>query len=1362
MKNYQPNTLNRHTRLRGGRITVAMLCLMALVATVHKSYAQCFTWNQLVNTNNVAFTSPYGDISAKDVNNCIYANGNTIINLTRYSGVQMLASNFPLPTLGYQNAGPVQSSIADDGNTFIRTNTTAVNNIYKSGVGGSTPVPISTIKTYVTARSTSEAYAININNGLSYQYTSGNGNFNGWAGSVNAYTQIEVATDGTLFALKANGNVDKWNGGSWVTHMTAAYTSIEAANGGVIYVTNSSGHVLRYHPNTGLVTLSTTPSIAKVSVANDGTLYAVGTTTGNIYRWDAAVSPTITQAVNPCGGATLTAAAPTGATPLQFAWSTGASTASTTVANTGTYTITITDANSCSGTATVNVTAVGTATTLSNSTLIASYPMSGNGNNAVSNNWNATVGSATTLTTDRNSATDKAYAFNGTANAYLDMGDITAMNGDTGLTVSAWFMVSNTQASNEFMGKANASNGFGVSSNFGTFYIFQNATPTPGMTYTQLGIVNNQWFHMAYRYIKTGAASGEARVYINGTYVAGVTTSSATAPTIAGTTFRIGESPIIGGSNLNGKADDIQIFKKALSVSEIFSLANNAPLFAQHPTDTVSICANNSFTLTAAADDAAATYQWQKNGTNIAGETAPTFTKNNATTGDAGQYTCVITTGCMTTSSRIANVLVNTGNVSITTQPQATTKCLGQQATFTVAATGGTGYQWKKNGVDINGQTAATLTISNIALTDTGTYTCEVSGGNCGAISTNGAYLTVSTGPSVSINPASITICAGSVATLTASGGTGYNWSNNGGTNATATFSPSGNTTYTVTATDAVGCTATAAKQVNVTPLPQAFVSFTSSPFICPGTSITANATGGGTYAWSNGSTGSSITVSPTVTTTYTVTVTDNNCSATSSNVVTVKTATAITTQPQAQSTCTGGSLTLTVAANGANLTYQWKKNGNNVGTGAASYTISNATSNDAGTYTVDVTGDCGTVISNDAVVTIVGSLQITQQPQSETVCAGSNTTLSIVANGASTTYTWKKDGVAIPNANASTLTLNNVSANNAGVYTVEVTSNCGNATSTAATLTVALPSTATIAESVCYGSSFAFNGQTLTQSGTYRDTLVNTLGCDSFVVLNLAVKNQATGTLNRSICTGQTFSFNGTELTQTGTYYDTLQTAQGCDSLLTLNLSVNSFVTASADAAVCQGDSYSFNGQQLTQAGQYMDTLTSVGGCDSIVTLTLTVNALPQPVITQTGNTLTTGAYSTYQWLVDDNAIIGANAQSHTATQNGSYTVLVTDADGCSNTSTAITVTTVGIPTLPAAIQVRVYPNPFAGSLQISSNSNEVFEYSLYDITGRLIDADTFTQSTTVNLTKVVQGSYIMLLKDRNGNTNKYQLSKQ
>ena len=147
------------------------------------------------------------------------------------------------------------------------------------------------------------------------------------------------------------------------------------------------------------------------------------------------------------------------------------------------------------------------------------------------------------------------------------------------------------------------------------------------------------------------------------------------------------------------------------------------------------------------------------------------------------------------------------------------------------------------------------------------------------------------------------------------------------------------------------------------------------------------------------------------------------------------------------------------------------------------------------------------------------------------------------------------------------------------------------------------------IYDTICEGTTYDFHGRDLTQAGTYSDTLQTINGCDSVIVLTLSVNHVATTPLSATICSNETYDFHGRDLTQAGTYSDTLQTVNGCDSVIVLTLSVNHVASTPLSATICSNEAYDFHGRDLTQAGTYSDTLQTINGCDSVIVLTLSVN---------------------------------------------------------------------------------------------------------------------------------------------------------
>ncbi|MBK8351370.1 MAG: T9SS type A sorting domain-containing protein [Saprospirales bacterium] len=215
---------------------------------------------------------------------------------------------------------------------------------------------------------------------------------------------------------------------------------------------------------------------------------------------------------------------------------------------------------------------------------------------------------------------------------------------------------------------------------------------------------------------------------------------------------------------------------------------------------------------------------------------------------------------------------------------------------------------------------------------------------------------------------------------------------------------------------------------------------------------------------------------------------------------------------------------------------------------------------------------------------------------------------------------------------------------------------------------------TTTLNQAICQGASIVFNGNTITGAGTFRDTLQTSFGCDSFIVFNVSVRQSPTTTLNQAICQGASIVFNGNTITGAGTFRDTLQTSFGCDSFIVLNVSVRQSPTTTLNQAICQGASIVFNGNTITGAGTFRDTLQTSLGCDSFIVLTVAVTSLPNITVNspsicsgQTA-TLTANNGTSYTWT---GGLTGNPATTQTLNSNASFTVTGT-VGNCSNTAVA------------------------------------------------------------------------------------------
>lgn len=166
---------------------------------------------------------------------------------------------------------------------------------------------------------------------------------------------------------------------------------------------------------------------------------------------------------------------------------------------------------------------------------------------------------------------------------------------------------------------------------------------------------------------------------------------------------------------------------------------NALPVITQQPSSqTINEGGNISLEVTATG---ATGYQWKKDGSDIPSATEATYSKSGALPADAGSYTCVVTGAGGAVESNAAVVTVNALPV-ITQQPTNQEITEGETLTLNVVATGATGYQWKKGEEDILDATTATYTKEGATATDSGSYTCVVTGAG-GSVTSNAATVTV-------------------------------------------------------------------------------------------------------------------------------------------------------------------------------------------------------------------------------------------------------------------------------------------------------------------------------------------------------------------------------------------------------------------------------------------------------------------------------------------------------------------------------------------------------------------------------------------------------------------------------------------
>jgi gliding motility-associated-like protein len=189
--------------------------------------------------------------------------------------------------------------------------------------------------------------------------------------------------------------------------------------------------------------------------------------------------------------------------------------------------------------------------------------------------------------------------------------------------------------------------------------------------------------------------------------------------------------------------------------------------------------------------------------------------------------------------------------------------------------------------------------------------------------------------------------------------------------------------------------------------------------------------------------------------------------------------------------------------------------------------------------------------------------------------------------------------------------------------------------------------------DTICAGETFVLGSQNLTTSGVYSDILQNQFGCDSIVTLNLTVLPTFTTNLTENVCDSFAWQVNGNVYTQTGVYRDTLTASTGCDSILILDLIVRQSTSSSVSPISC-GTYTAPDGQTYSQTGTYTAVITNSANCDETITINLTVDD---------GVTIneTVTSCNTYLWSVNN----------QTYTQSGVYSETFQNINNCDSVRT-------------------------------------------------------------------------------------------
>ncbi len=751
----------------------------------------------------------------------------------------------------------------------------------------------------------------------------------------------------------------------------------------------------------------------------------------------------------------------------------------------------------------------------------------------------------------------------------------------------------------------------------------------------------------------------------------------------------------------------------------------------------------------------------------------------------AGTYTCTITDANSCTRSQTV-LLTQPAGMSSSVTAQTNILCNGgSNGAASISVSGGAPgytYLWAPSGgtaASITGRTA-------------GTYTCTITDAN-GCSRTQTVSLTQPTVIASSVTAQTNISCNSGnngAATVSVSGGTpGYTylWAPSGGTAASISGRTAG--TYTCTITDANSCTRT---QTVLLTQPTALASSVSSQtnISCNGGSTGAatisvsGGTAGYTYSWSP-SGGTAATAAGLIAGTYTCTITDaNSCTQTQTVALTQPAALASSVASQTNLSCNSGNngaATVSVSGGTPGYTYSWSPSGGTAATAAGLI---------AGTYTCTITDANSCTQTQTVTLTQPAGMSSSVTAQTNVLCNGGNNgaaSISVSGGVPGYTYSWLPSGGTA--ATAAGLI--------AGTYTCTIT----DANSCIQTQTVSLTQPAALVSSVasqtnvlCNGGSngvaavnvtggtpgYTYNwapsgGTAATESGlsatSYTCTITDANGCTQTQTVTItepsaitvSVVSQSdvtcfgnadgTATISESGGVGP-YTYNwapagGTAATASGltagTFTCTVTDANLCSSTQTVSITEPAAITSSQTLTLCAGQTLTVGTNTYTVSGVYTDVLSSLTGCDSTVTTNLTIEAPIDVTITQTPTSITANqSGATYQWIdcTNGNAPVnGEVSQTFTPVINGNYAVIIT-VGSCSATSLCSSFVT-GIANNQTNLFL-IYPNPNNGQFIVELATGSVV--SIVDVTGRVVFSQQLNAGrNTIELGNQSNGVYMV-----------------
>lgn len=486
---------------------------------------------------------------------------------------------------------------------------------------------------------------------------------------------------------------------------------------------------------------------------------------------------------------------------------------------------------------------------------------------------------------------------------------------------------------------------------------------------------------------------------------------------------------------------------------------------------------------------------------------------------------------------------------------------------------------------------------------------------------------------------------------------------------------------------------------------------------------------------------------------------------------------------------CAGSTNTLSVPVQ-SGVNFQWS-------TGATSNTTNIFSS---GTYSVTASNTCGTVSSSPFIVTQGVAVTTPTITGDTIICPSQSKQLTINPAPMGHTYLWSTGATGT-----------SISVTTGGTYSVTATTNCGTASASFTINQRSSPTTPVITgdTSVCPGNATTLNISAIAghsyawsngangssapvAAGTYTVTATNVCGTVASAPFTVSQSNSASTPLivgDTAVCAGASIVLSIGNLSSGTTYAwssgstsDTARVGAGSYSVTATSscgtAASSAFIVSqkqsptmpmiSGNTSFCEGDSTTLtvsnpvsgntytwsNGQTrnaitATTSGNY--TVSATTSC-GVMSSTVGVTENPNPIVTisQTGFILKANTSNSvnFKWYRNGNQINGTIDSTYVATQNGSYTVEVEDANGCIGTSNSVNVTGVSI-SEQEANRFSIYPNPANNFLKIDIEENTNATIEIIDALGRVfIQSEINEKENTINVSQLPSGVYILSLQ--------------